>query len=220
MRIVIFGAGENGLQALVCLRRAGLVDVVGFLDGAPEKKGTQVAGLPVLGNLDEIPRLVSGAGVTGAVVAIGDNRHRARLTAAVRAAGLEVVSAIHPWALIESPRRIGAGCIIEMGAAVHVDADVGEGVFIGGGAIVSHQSVIGDFCLIGGGAVFGGHVTIGPRTLVGVGAKLKPQIAIGADSVIGVGAVVVKDVPDRVMVAGVPARVVRTLEPQVEPSTT
>ena len=59
---------------------------------------------------------------------------------------------------------------------------------------------------------FGGHVTIGPRTLVGVGAKLKPHVTIGADSIIGVGAVVVKDVPDQVMVAGVPAQVIRTLE--------
>jgi sugar O-acyltransferase (sialic acid O-acetyltransferase NeuD family) len=215
MRIVIFGAGENGVQALVCLRRAGEVEVVGFLDGAPGKKGTRVAGLEVFGGTEEIPRLKAEAGVTGALVAIGDNYHRARLTAEIRPYGLQMVSAIHPWALVESPRRIGVGCIIEMGAAVHVDADVGEGVFLGGGSVVSHQSTVGDFCLLGGGAVFGGHVTIGPRTLIGVGAKLKPHISIGADVVVGVGSVVVKDVPDRTMVAGVPARVIRTLEPRV-----
>ena len=216
MRIVIFGAGENGLQALVCLKRAGEVEVVGFLDGAPEKAGTRLAGLPVFGGLAEIPRLVREVGVRGAIVAIGDNYHRERLTSAVRAAGLEIVSAIHPWALVESPRRIGAGCIIEMGAAIHVDADVGEGVFVGGGAIISHQSVVGDFCLIGGGVVFGGRVTVGARSLLGVGSKIKPHVSIGADSIVGVGAVVLKDVPDGVTVVGMPAKVLRPAGPREE----
>ena len=216
MRVIIFGAGENGVQALVCLRRAGVVEVVGFLDGAREKTGGHVAGLPVLGQMEDIPRLAREMGVTGAIVAIGDNYHRARLTREVRAQGLEIISAIHPWALIESPRSMGAGCIVEMGAAVHVDATIGEGVMVGGGAVVSHHSVVGDFSLIGGGVVFGGHVMVGARTLVGVGAKLKPHIVVGADSIIGVGAVVVKDVPHGVMVAGVPARIVRALEPRKE----
>jgi sugar O-acyltransferase (sialic acid O-acetyltransferase NeuD family) len=209
MRLVIFGAGENGTQALVCLRRAGAIDVAGFLDGDPSKAGLTKDGLPIFGGLDRIPSLRSSDGVTGAIVAVGDNGARERLTAAIRVASLEIVSAVHPWALIETPRRIGVGCIIEMGAAVHVDADVGDGVFVGGGAIVSHHSKVGDYCLIGGGVVFGGHVHVGARSLIGVGATVKPHLMIGSDAVVGMGAVVVKDVPDGVVVAGVPARIVR-----------
>jgi acetyltransferase-like isoleucine patch superfamily enzyme len=44
---------------------------------------------------------------------------------------------------------------------------------------------------------------------VGGGATLCPGVVIGEEAFVGAGAVVTKDVPDRVMVVGNPARVLR-----------
>ncbi len=50
---------------------------------------------------------------------------------------------------------------------------------------------------------------IGESMWLGFGAVIIDHISIGAHSVIGAGAVVTKDVPDNVMVAGVPARIIK-----------
>ena len=47
---------------------------------------------------------------------------------------------------------------------------------------------------------------------IGASATICPGVTIGNDVVIGAGAVVVKDVPDSVVVAGVPAKIIRTLK--------
>jgi acetyltransferase-like isoleucine patch superfamily enzyme len=44
---------------------------------------------------------------------------------------------------------------------------------------------------------------------IGTGAVLLPGITVGADAIVGAGAVVTDDVPDRAIVAGVPARLLR-----------
>lgn len=54
------------------------------------------------------------------------------------------------------------------------------------------------------------------RAYIGANATLLPQIEIGEDAVVGAGSVVTRDVPARQLVIGVPARVVRGVEPRLE----
>ena len=86
------------------------------------------------------------------------------------------------------------------------------------GCIVIHgNAVVGDDCLIRHGVTIGntgpedplGAPTIGDRVQLGAGAKVLGRIRIGNDVIIGANAVVVRDVPDLAVVAGVPARVIK-----------
>ena len=56
------------------------------------------------------------------------------------------------------------------------------------------------------GVHIAGGVTIDESAFLGTGAGAIPNVHIGADSVIGAGGVVVDDIPSRVTVVGVPAR--------------
>src|SRR3954451_1192383 len=95
MDVIIAGAGGHGRVVLDILRAAGEHTVVGFLDANGDLHGTEVAGVPVLGHLNLLPKL-KAKGVAGAVVAIGDNRVRRSYAEKFAAAGLELVNAIHP----------------------------------------------------------------------------------------------------------------------------
>jgi acetyltransferase-like isoleucine patch superfamily enzyme len=55
-------------------------------------------------------------------------------------------------------------------------------------------------------------VRIGHDSWLGAGAVILPGVTIGAYSVVGAGSIVTKDVPPCSVVAGAPARVIRTLE--------
>jgi len=61
-----------------------------------------------------------------------------------------------------------------------------------------------------------GPIVIGDHVFIGHGALVLPGVRIGSYVIVAAGAVVTRDVPDRVVVAGVPARVVRSFDEHVE----
>lgn len=58
-------------------------------------------------------------------------------------------------------------------------------------------------------------IHVGNNVWLGAGAIVLPGVTIGDDSVVAAGAVVTKDVPANVVVAGVPARVIKTISQKV-----
>jgi acetyltransferase-like isoleucine patch superfamily enzyme len=66
--------------------------------------------------------------------------------------------------------------------------------------------VLGDWCHVAPGTHLAGTVNVGDGAFVGVGAAVVPGRSIGAWSVVGAGAVVVRDVAERSVAVGVPAR--------------
>jgi carbonic anhydrase/acetyltransferase-like protein (isoleucine patch superfamily) len=73
--------------------------------------------------------------------------------------------------------------------------------------------VIGHDCVIGHNVVLHG-ARVGDNSLVGMGAILLNGAKIGKESLVGAGALITegKEFPDRSLIVGTPARVIRTLE--------
>ena len=59
-------------------------------------------------------------------------------------------------------------------------------------------------------------VRIGDDVWIGSNVSIMPGVSIGNNVIVAAGAVVTKDVPDNVIVGGVPARVIREIEDDVE----
>jgi UDP-3-O-[3-hydroxymyristoyl] glucosamine N-acyltransferase len=72
-------------------------------------------------------------------------------------------------------------------------------------AHISHNTSVGEDCVITAGTVLCGSSRLGSRTWMGIGAIVKEGTAVGDDVTVGLGAVVLRDVPDGLVVAGVPA---------------
>jgi len=55
-------------------------------------------------------------------------------------------------------------------------------------------------------------ITIGDNCWFGANVSVMPGVKIGNGCVIAAGSVVTKDLPDNVMAAGVPAKIIKTIE--------
>jgi sugar O-acyltransferase (sialic acid O-acetyltransferase NeuD family) len=175
---------------------------VGFLDDDPARLGKRVLNLPVLGTLAQLAQIERDA----VVVAIGDNRLRQKIFMTLRAQGEHLHTAIHPRATIAPDVTIGPGAMVCAGVVVNTGSTIGANTILNTGATIDHHNQIGDHCHVAPGAHLGGEVTIGDGTLVGIGATVLPRMAVGRWCVVGAGAVVHKDVADRCVAVGVPAR--------------
>ena len=69
-RALILGAGRSGALVERELRRRGAFDVVGFLDDDARLRGAQVHGVPVLGTIDQLPRVCVEVGADLAIIAM------------------------------------------------------------------------------------------------------------------------------------------------------
>lgn len=103
--------------------------------------------------------------------------------------------------------------MISLGAKI----DIHKGkVIIGDNCLITHGVTIllhdGSLRLMEPGADRAGTVIIGNNVFVGVNAIILRNVTIGDNSVIAAGAVVTKDVPPASVVAGNPARIIRTLQ--------
>ena len=206
-KAVIIGCGDMGIQTYNILKHDESVEVIGFLDDNTDK--SEFLNFPILGNVDDASFIIKKYSISHGIVTIGDNNIRSEKTDILRSLDIEILTAIHPQSLIDNVTKIGAGTIVEMGAFLHPETIIGNGCFICSGSIIAHNSLIEDYALIAGGVVFGSRVKIGSHTLVGVGANISPYVSIGRNVIVGTGAAVVKSLPDNVIAAGVPAKILR-----------
>jgi UDP-perosamine 4-acetyltransferase len=208
MDVVIVGAGGHGKVVLDILRGGGAYRVAGYLDADTTLAHTEVGGVPVLGQVNLLPKLRHQK-IRAAIIAIGDNRVRASYAKLVAAAGLEMISAIHPAASVSPTAQIGTNTVIAAGALVCTEVKLGDSVIVNTGAVIDHECEVGEASHICPGVVLAGRVRVGEGAFVGLGARVLPCLSIGEHAVIGAGATVIRDVPAGATVVGTPARLLR-----------
>jgi serine O-acetyltransferase len=105
------------------------------------------------------------------------------------------------------------------GIEIHPGATIGRRFFIdhGMGVVIGETAEIGDDVMLYHDVTLGGrslqrvkrHPTIGNGVVIGAGARVLGPVTIGSNVQIGANAVVVHDVPDDVVVVGIPGQVRR-----------
>jgi len=104
-------------------------------------------------------------------------------------------------------------------AVIGTNASFGKGFVILHcvGIVINTRVTGGENILLESGVVIGetkrGCPVLGSNIFIGSGAKIVGNITIGNNVTIGANAVVVKSIPDNVVVGGVPAKILRTKGP-------
>lgn len=89
------------------------------------------------------------------------------------------------------------------------DTVIGDGTKLDALVHVAHNVIIGRNCELTAGTIIGGSTTIGDTCWTGLNSTLKNKIKIGNKVIVGAGALVIHDVPDEDIVAGVPAKSIK-----------
>jgi sugar O-acyltransferase (sialic acid O-acetyltransferase NeuD family) len=206
-RIVIYGAGLGAKQLLEVTRHLDQIEVVGLIDDSPGLAGTALADLPVLGGFAALADLFALGAVDGVSLSFHSEVRRKVHRRLVAELGIKMVSLIDPRAHVGMDVEVGDGALIEAGAIVGPGTVIGEGAIVDIGAVVAHDCMIGPFSHLSPGCRLSGVVSLTENVLVGVGAALNSTVTVGRNVIITPGAAVMNDVPDDVVVGGVPAKV-------------
>ena len=204
-RIFIFGASGHAKVVLDAARLQGY-EVCVLFDDNPVLAGGRFMDCAVVGGRDVLSSWCKEQGVSAGIVAIGQNRPRVAVAESLRAAGLRLVSVVHPGAIVAAGVRIGAGSVLMAGAVVNSDAVLGNDCIVNTGACIDHDCELGDGVHVAPGCHLCGNVRVGTGSLIGAGSTVIPGIRIGARALVGAGSTVIRDVPDDARVAGSPCR--------------
>ncbi len=204
MRVAVAGAGGMGREALAWLRdaRPDVGAVAFFVADATERLTGFDVGLAVVDSVADL----SALGVEGVVLGIGAGSRRRDVADELTAAGVSLVSVLHPAAFCGPGIVIGDGSIVAPGSVLTRDVTLGLGAVVNYRAALGHDCRIGDFAFVGPGAVLAGDVHIGALAMVGAGSVVLPGRTVGDGATVGAGAVVTRDVPSGAVVVGNPAR--------------
>ena len=204
--VVILGSGEHAVVVIDVLQAMGVFDVIGCIadDSDPDRL---VLTVPIIGRADRLKTLAQ-EGISAAIGLGGwvDNETRAALYHQAVAAGVDIVTAIHPEAHVAPHCSIGRGSVICARAHIGVATTVGENTIVHCMALVGHQCRIGNHALISGGAAIGAAVTIEDEATVAIGATVASRVTIGRRGLVCAGSAADRDVAPGTRVRGVPAR--------------
>ena len=193
-KLIIIGASGHG-KVIADIAVKNNYDHIFFLDDNEEI--IECAGFPVIGRTNEASDIDGDK-----IVAIGNAEIRKRIQEKLE----NLVTLIHPTAVISRRVEIGEGTVVMAGAVVTSDGVIGKGCIINTGASVDHDCKIGDYSHVSVGAHVAGTVEIGNKTWIGAGATVINDISICSDCIGGAGAVVVENLDKQGTYVGIPAK--------------
>ena len=203
-QVLILGAGAIAKDIADLVSEEDTYQVAGFIvDQPPFVRGSQITGKPIYW-IDEVEDFSRECLVICGLAKM----KKISLINHFKEMGFQFASFIHPSCRVSPSVQMGEGVIINSGVHIAIDAHIDEFIYINRGSLIGHDTSIGAYSVISPGANIAGSVTIGTGCYIGMGAIITERVVIGKNCFVGAGSLVSQDLPDRVKVLGMPARII------------
>ena len=200
-KLIIIGVNGHGKVVADVALAEGKYKEIAFLCNFEKKK--ECMGFPVIGKNADAINYIHEADF---FVAIGEGELRSTIMEELSSKGATFATLIHPSVVLGSRVEIGEGTVVMAGVVIQAETQIGKGCIINTSSSVDHGCELGDYVHVAVGAHVCGQVRIGAHTWVGAGAIIKNGTIICSECIIGLGAAVVKNIKEKGIYIGVPAR--------------
>lgn len=182
--LLIVGAGGHGRAVAEAAELSGTwADVVFADDGFPGVR--QSGSWQVVAHASALAELAGRC--DAAIVAIGNQGVRERLSTVLEAQGIPLATVVHPRAWVSGHAIVGEGTAVMAGAVVGACARIGRGAIVNANATVDHDAELGDFAHLGVGVQLAGGVRIGARAWLQAGTCAGYRVQVAEEAVVPPG---------------------------------
>jgi len=210
--LALLGSSKLSDRLIYYFEDTGFAKVAGMFDDF-ETKGMIKYDKPILGKIEDIPALFKKGAFGSVAVAIGykHRRFRKEVYEYLKRHQIPIATFVHPSSHVEKAAVIKEGSIVLINCTIDMNAEVHENVFLSSRCFVSHHVKVGSHTYCGPAVNLAGSTEVGECCFLGINTTSIDGIKIGMNVQTAAGSVLTKDVPDHVLMAGVPAVVKKGL---------
>lgn len=210
-KIYALGVGHNTPVFIDLALDCGY-EIVGLYHYNGDKTGEVDHGYKILGSFDDLFSRKSLQGLNF-LLTMGDSKIRTELSKKIISKGGLVPTLIHPTSIISKFAKISdVGVYISAFSFVQADSSVGDNTVVLSHVNISHTTHIGKGCFLAGGSIIGAYTNMEDDVFIGQGAlSISGKVAtIGHGAYVGARSLLTKNVPPNTVVAGIPAKVIKS----------
>ncbi len=209
--VLLLGGGGHCASVIDVIENNQTHHIVGIIE-AHDSNSTGLLGYPVIGTDDQLEQLLKQTPCC--IITVGQLKStlvREMLYKHVKQFGGQLPTLVSNSSRVASSATLAEGVVVLHQCFINHFVEIGCNTIINNHALVEHGAMIGDFCHISTGSIINGDVEIGHKCLIGSGAVVIQGLTICDEVVIGAGSVVVKDIHERGVYVGNPAKWVKSL---------
>ncbi len=175
--------------------------------------GEYIDDFPVLGGISDIMKFVEkDYYFINTILRIDGQEERITMFENLGLTESRLATFVHPTAYIAPNVVLGAGTVIMPQVCISSGTKFGKNCLVMVAATVGHDNTIGDFVHIAAQACVGSYLKVGKGVHFGLNCTVRENLTIGDYSTIGMGAVLTKDVAEKDIWVGNPAKFLRKAE--------
>lgn len=207
--IYLLGVG-HATPLFIELAEACGYHVAGLYHYNEERTGETDHGFPILGSFADLLR--EDLTDKNYCLTMGDMAIKQAVSSDIIQRGGVVPTLIHPTAIISRFANVSScGVLVCSHCEIHNDTTIEAGCVLWPQAMIGHDCHIGEYTFMGPKSYVGAYTEIETKAFIGQCSVLISGKArhIGSEALIGAGSVVTKPVPEKAIVAGNPARILK-----------
>ena len=212
--VIIGGEGNGGVIASAIednRNRYGDMEweVAGFLNDFEQ----QVDGFPVIGKLEDLPRLIETTDYyfSWAIHLVGRNYKTAEMFEKANVPENRLATIVHKSAFIGKGATLCPGAFVMYNCYIGPNAHIGKCSLVMANCSIGHDTYIDDICHCSVGAIMTGYSKLKYCSDLAVGATLIAYKVVGKFSMVAANALGTHDVPEGEIWAGAPAKLLKPM---------
>jgi sugar O-acyltransferase (sialic acid O-acetyltransferase NeuD family) len=209
-KILVFGGGNQLHYTIDIIEKEKKYEIIGVIDSI-HPIGSYRFGYKIIGRQEDIFEITNEYNVNAGLICIGDNWTRYVIHKQIleKLPDFEFVNAIHPSVIIGNNVKLGVGIVAMAGVIFNPLSVICDFTFFATGAQIEHDCYISEYCSVSAGTIMGGHVKLGAFSALALGVIVLDRLEIGENTVVGSGSLVLKSLPNNVLVYGNPAKIIK-----------